>query len=81
MSPALRARMMVAVASCALVNVASCGLSPTPAGILMSKIHGCTNVVTSGGSKQDDNTVSVGRNISSAAGLHQQLTSDTEGRQ
>jgi len=34
-----------------------------------------------GETRQDDNTVSVGRNISSAAGLHQQLTSDTEGRQ
>jgi hypothetical protein len=61
MSPALRAKMIVAVASCALIGVASCGLSPTPAGILMSKIHGCTNVVTSGGSKQDDNTVSEGQ--------------------
>ncbi len=61
MSPTLRARLMAAAACCALSAVAGCGESPTPAGILMGKIHGCINVVISRGSKQDDNTVSEGQ--------------------
>ena len=61
MGPALRAQLMVAMALCALFAVAACGESPTAAGILMGKIHGCINVVESGGSQQDDNTVSEGR--------------------
>lgn len=61
MGPALRARLAVAVVLCALFGVASCGESVTPAGILMDEIRGCINVVTSGGSKQDDNTVSEGQ--------------------
>jgi hypothetical protein len=61
MGPTLHARLMVAVVLCTLFGVSGCGESPTPAGTLMSKIHGCINVVTSGGSQQDDNTVSEGQ--------------------
>jgi hypothetical protein len=61
MGPTLRARLVVAVVFCTLFGVAGCGGAPAPAGILMGKIHGCINVVTSGGSKQDDNTISEGQ--------------------
>ncbi|SRR5258708_4070513 len=61
MGPTLRVRLMVAAVLCALFGLAGCGESPTPAGILMGKIHGCINVVTSGGSKQDDDTVGEGQ--------------------
>jgi hypothetical protein len=56
-----RGRLITAVVFCALLGVAGCGGPRTPAGIVMSKIHGCTNVVISGGSKQDDNTVDEGQ--------------------
>jgi len=51
MGPTIRARVMVAVMCSALLGAAACDESATPAGILMSKIHGCTNVVASSGSK------------------------------
>jgi hypothetical protein len=61
MGATLHVRLMVAVVFCTLVGAAGCSESPTPAGILMAKIHGCDNVVTSDGSKQDDNTVNEGQ--------------------
>ena len=61
MGPTLRARLMAAVVLCTLFGMTGCGESPTPAGILIAKIHGCITVATSGGSKQDDNTVSEGQ--------------------
>jgi hypothetical protein len=52
---------MVTVGLCTLFSVAGCGGSPTAAGVVMGEIHGCINVLSSSGSKQDDNTISEGR--------------------
>lgn len=61
MGPTSGARLTVVVVSCALLGVAGCSESPTSAGFHMGQIHGCTNVETSGGSKQDDYTISEGQ--------------------